>query len=307
MRHVTARVSRGFITDISANNRFEGSNIESGCLKGIRFFCAYGKEMNIMVDKSYMLRFFTYICIDLFEKSMKKIVFAACAVAALAMFAACSKDDKSEDPAGTVMLNMHNESNGKTMLEGAIYIDDSNNFVGSGNCLLMSVGKVDGVGGIGFTSIGHLTDQIAVRNGYGYVAFRPNALMEFPSGKYALRAGSTEVNYLKIYVVSSLKKNDEVVGAAVTYAAVTPARYGLPEFGSEVIRLSSYTDSSASLTFSSADFEYDFDDAASQFKVRKDGNKLIFSPADYTYSYSGSYPLFVRIRESYTKVYVAVD
>jgi len=259
-----------------------------------------------MVEKSYMLRFFTYICIDLFEKSMKKIVFAACAVAALAMFAACSKDDKSEDPAGTVMLNMHNESNGKTMLEGAIYIDDSNNFVGS-DCLLMSTGKADGVGGIGFTSIGHLTDQIAVRSGCGYAAFRPNSLMQFPSGKYAVPAGRTDVNYLKIYVVSPLKKRDEIIGAAVKYAAVTPSGYELPEFGSEVIVLGRYTADSATLTFSTVDFEYDFNDAAGQFEVRKDGNKLIFRPADYTYAYSGSYTLFVRIRESYTKVYVTVD
>ena len=40
--------------------------------------------------------------------------------------------------------------------------------------------------------------------------------------------------------------------------------------------------------------------------VKKDGSKLIFGPAEYAYNTKGSYPLFIRIRESYTKVYVAV-
>ena len=237
---------------------------------------------------------------------MKKILFAASLFVIAVASVSCSKDDKTSDPADAITLNMSNESNGQTMLEGAIYIDDSNNFVAADGCVMMSLGKVDGLGGIAFSSIGHTSSQIAVQSGYGYAAFISRSLMRFPSGKYALPAGSTDADYLKIYVVSQLKKKNEVVGAAVKYAAVTPKRYGLPEFGSAVVKVSNYTNNSASLTLSTSDFEYDFGDAASQFNVRKEVSKLIFSPAEYAYNTKGSYPLFIRIRESYTKVYVAV-
>ena len=238
---------------------------------------------------------------------MNKILVAASLFAVAVASASCSKDDKTFDPADAVTLNMSNENNGKTMLEDAIYIDDSNNFVATDDCTIMSVGKVGGLGGVEFASIGHTASQVAVQSGYGYAVFHTASLMQFPSGKYALRAGSTSADYLKIYVVSALKKKDEVVGASVKYTVVIPKRYGLPEFGSEVVKVGAYADNSASLTLSTSDFEYDFNVADGRFKVRKDGAKLIFSPAESTYLYSGSYPLYIRIRESYTKVYVVVE
>lgn len=53
------------------------------------------------------------------------------AVAALLFGAvSCSKDETPGDPEGTVLLNMYNEQNGKTLLSDSdIYINDAGNFI----------------------------------------------------------------------------------------------------------------------------------------------------------------------------------
>ena len=49
--------------------------------------------------------------------------------------ASCSDDDTPGDPAGTVMLNMLDEHNGRTLLDDSdIYINDAGNFVSGGDC-----------------------------------------------------------------------------------------------------------------------------------------------------------------------------
>ena len=57
---------------------------------------------------------------------MKKILFAAFALCTVA-FGACSKDDGGKgDPAGSALLNMMNESNGRTLLGSSdVYVDDA--------------------------------------------------------------------------------------------------------------------------------------------------------------------------------------
>ena len=79
---------------------------------------------------------------------MKKILFAAFALCTVA-FGACSKDDGGKgDPAGSALLNMMNESNGRTLLGSSdVYVDDAGNFVCSSSVIAYA-GRVGGLNGV---------------------------------------------------------------------------------------------------------------------------------------------------------------
>ena len=68
------------------------------------------------------------------------------AVAALLFGAvSCSKDETPGDPEGTVLLNMYNEQNGKTLLSDSdIYINDAGNFISPASCQLFMLGERSG-------------------------------------------------------------------------------------------------------------------------------------------------------------------
>lgn len=219
----------------------------------------------------------------------------------------CSDDDNVSDPAGTVAINMLDESNGKTVLgDSGIYIDKAQNFIGNSNCVLFVSGRSGGLGAVSVKSFDTPASQAAVQPGYGYVAVRPSTLMQFPSGKLALPIVNG-VNYLKFYVVSPLSQDDKTVGAAVKYAQGRPARYNLPEYGSTVltITMSDYEGlgTEVALALPTADCEFDFPDADTYVGCERRGRKLVFWLEDWS---RGNYELFLRIGESYTKVYVEV-
>lgn len=219
----------------------------------------------------------------------------------------CSDDDTA-DPSGTVSLNMMDELNGKTLLEDSgIYIDQGQNFVAGDDCLLLDLGAVRGLGAIEVREIGNPVSRAAVVSGHGYAAFRPRTLLRFPSGKMALPVGQNGVNYLKFYVQSPLRSGDATVGAAVKFVFAQPESYGLPEYGSEalVVDSSEYElGQEVSLTLPTSDFEYDFHGMeADAFDCEKRGRKLVFRFHEWQ---SGSNPLYLRIRDSYTRVYVVL-
>lgn len=220
----------------------------------------------------------------------------------------CSDDDsQTGDPAGTVSVNMMNENNGKTLLGYSdIYIDGAQNFVTGGECEMFVVGKSNGLGGVSVRALDTSAAQAAVRPGYGYVAVKSRAMTTFPSGKKALPIGRTDVNYMKFYVVSELARDDDRIGAAVRYVTVQPESYGLPEFDTTVldVNYSVYDGRELYVTLPSAECEYDFNDEYSQFSCTKRGNKLIFEVPSYQESHEGSFALWIRMRESYTRVFV---
>lgn len=237
---------------------------------------------------------------------MKNLLLPMLALLAVTV-SSCSKDDDiPSDPSGTVSLNMLDESNGKTMLEDSgIYIDKAQNFVTGDNCDLFPLGKVSGLGAARVKSLNNSVVRAAVEPRTAFVAARPGALIVFPSGAKALPIKNNRVNYIKYYVTSQLKEGDKTIGAAIKYAFVTPETYGLPDPESIAltIDLAHYNyDDEVSLTLSDPDFEYDFrgDDYVSCVKK---GRKLLFK-VEGVVSYE--YTLYLRIRESYTKVYVKV-
>lgn len=243
---------------------------------------------------------------------MKLHQFLPVALVALCfVVSACSDDDGiPADPQGTVALNMSDEANGKTMLgDSGIYIDKGQNFVAGSDCLLFVIGKAGGLGAVRADELRTSAAQAAVQSGWGYVAVRPGALIQFPSGALAMPIGSSLLNYLKFYVVASLKEDDKTVGASVKYVLARPEGYGLPEYDTTALTIDLHdydpdTDRGLTLTLPDADFEYDLRDPNGDLECRKQGRKLIFRVNGFV---SESYTLFLRIRESYTRVNVRVE
>ena len=238
---------------------------------------------------------------------MKKVFWLPLlAAVTLTTVVACSDDDTPGDPEGTVMLNMLDEDNGKTLLAtSGIYIDNGYKFVTGDDCRLFSAGKVGGLGSISPESFDNPAPRIAVQAGYGYFAVRPRALCSFPSGALALPIDGS-VDYLRFYVVSPLAQGDKIVGAAVKYSIEDPRTYGLPAFDSTVLTFhrATYDDERLTLTLPTSDFEYDFNDYGRVFECTREGRKLHFRLVEYPDL--GRYALWIRVRESYTRVYVEV-
>lgn len=239
---------------------------------------------------------------------MKKLFWPLYAALLLAGASACSDDDASGDPAGTVMLNMRDEANGKTVLEDSgIYIDRAMNFVAGNSCDLFPLGKSGSLGGVTVKSFENPVSQVAVQKGHAYAACRPASFMRFPSGKLALPIGNSKVNYLKIHVVSELTQEGKPIGAVVKYAFEKPRTHGLPAFGQTVLEidLNEYhgLGEEVALTLPTDDCEYVFDGGDEHILCEKRGRKLYFALQSW---YPGEYTLYLRVRESYTKTLVRV-
>ncbi|WP_290540893.1 DUF5036 family protein [Alistipes sp.] len=240
---------------------------------------------------------------------MKKILLPLLLAAFAVGASSCSDDKIPGDPEGTVSLNMMDENNGKTILDDSgIYIDKAQNFVSGDNCVLYALGKVSGLGAITPKSLVTGTSTAAVQVGHGYVAVRPGALMAFPSGNHAMSIGDQAVNYLKIYVVSPLMEESKTVGAAIRYVIDRPKPYKLPEYGSTVLRITSsdidYLGQEVSLSLPDGAAEYVFH-GNEKIVCERRGGKLVFR-LNYWMA-DESFELFLRMNESYTKVYVYVD
>ena len=152
---------------------------------------------------------------------MKKILFAAFALCVVA-FGACSKDDGGKgDPAGSALLNMMNESNGRTLLGSSdVYVDDAGNFVCSSSVIAYA-GRVGGLNGVTMR-FDNLVRKAAVDVGGGYLVYDGDSLHEFASGRVALAAGTT---FYRMRVESEIMGENastgkqEMTGVKVVYYA----------------------------------------------------------------------------------------
>lgn len=152
---------------------------------------------------------------------MKKILFAAFALCTVA-FGACSKDDGGKgDPAGSALLNMMNELNGRTLLGSSdVYVDDAGNFVSS-SAVIAYVGRVNGLNGVSIR-FDNLVRKAAVDVGGGYLVYDGVSLHEFASGRVALAAGTT---FYRMRVESEIMGENastgkqEMTGVKVVYYA----------------------------------------------------------------------------------------
>lgn len=227
-------------------------------------------------------------------------------------FAFCSKEDKiPADPAGTVLLNMYDEANGKTLLDDSdIYINASGNFVSPASCQLFMLGPVSGLGAVRVSELNNAASEVAVAGGYGYVAVRSAAVRRFPSHCTALSLDpESNANYLRFYVMGPIETEGRgKIGAVVKFVTERPQSYWLPAWGStpyEIDYSSKSLGEEISVAMPSDNFEVEFN-GNGVLSCEKRGRKLVFVLHDWP-SYgdgSVSYLLRLRVGESYTEVQV---
>ena len=220
--------------------------------------------------------------------------------------ASCSDDDTPGDPAGTVMLNMLDEHNGRTLLDDSdIYINDAGNFVSGGDCSLFMLGEASGLGAVRIASLRKPVPEAAVSPGQGYAAVCSAAAMQFPSQCVALPLDGSGANLLKFYVVSSLPDGENgSKGAVVKFVTAQPQRHGLPEWGDTVLTIENYDHLGQEVVYTlpTEDFEFVLD-GKGQIGCEKRGRKLVFALTDWPYP-GQRFGLTLRIGESYTNVFV---
>lgn len=157
---------------------------------------------------------------------MKKITFpnnllmVAAILFSLVCFTSCNKNDDVPPlfPSGTVTLNMQNEANGRTSIEGtSVYINKANNFF-SRNEYIFDEGVASGIGREREGDIKNLVGELGVIPGHVYQIYNSLHMTRFPSGNWA---GTSQMSYVRLYVDSFIKdKNDVSIGAVVKYISL---------------------------------------------------------------------------------------
>lgn len=246
-----------------------------------------------------------------YETMLRQTIRWAAVAALLFGAVSCSKDETPGDPEGTVLLNMYNEQNGKTLLSDSdIYINDAGNFISPASCQLFMLGERSGLGGVRVTDLMNPAPEAAVMKKYGYVAVRGAAAYMFPSQCVALPVDPDRgVNYLKFYVVDRITDPERGdLGAVVKFAIEAPRSYWLPEWGStpyEIDYSSKALGDEVALTLPGDNFEAELY-GNGELSCEKRGRKLVFVLHDWP-SYgdgSVSYTLRLRVGESFTEVNV---
>lgn len=246
---------------------------------------------------------------------MKKVFWPLLAAAFVLTAASCSKDDTPGDPAGTAMLNMYNEQNGKTLLDDSdIYINNAGNFVSPSSCQLFMLGSRSGLGAVDASTLKNPATEVSVMKGYGYVAVRGVVARSFPSHDVALPLDpALNVNFLKFYVMGNIEDAESgTLGAVVKFVIEKPRNYWLPEWGSTPYQLD-YTSKGLgdeiSVSLPGDNFEVELD-GNGELACEKRGRNLVFKlldwPARGSVTYSSYYTLRLRVGESYTQVQVEV-
>lgn len=219
-------------------------------------------------------------------------------------FVSCGDDDDNKDPEGSVMLNMMNEGNGKTLLGASdVYINNSNNFKSS-TCFIADMGEVSGLGTPVKTSLDNLAKEIAVVPGHLYHIYDKDVFVDFPSGK---RAVTIDSGYYKAYVVSPITVDGITAGAILKYVLAYPEASGLPEYETVIGNVDNVGDQieytlpkDAELRFSdylnsdSDSFDIQFVNGKLKIRLQESINQI---SGPY-----GDYGIFVRFGGTYTYV-----
>ena len=229
---------------------------------------------------------------------MKSIFLMAVLTAISLPFTSCDDDDEPGDPQGSTTLNMLNEDNGKTALGNSdVYIDRAYNFYGY-SCQIGSVGRKAGLGSIpSSVELSGLNTKVAVEPGCGYQMFRNAAIRQFPSGKNAL---NITADYYNVYVVSQIKKEEDVTGSVVKFALMDVSDDGLPEYNSSIGELRSIG-SEIVVDLPSADFEIETDEGYNLIDFQKNGKQLIVKLQEFRYR--DNFGIYIRMNNKYTYVY----
>ena len=135
------------------------------------------------------------------------------------------KLDKNPELTTATTLDMYNESNGKTLLGNAVYIDASGKFIGNNRFSFVDAGQLADLNALGDLKLEKVSGSVDVQPKHGYFLCKDISLMEFPSGKWGLSIAS---EYSEVYVNDWIKRDGKVVGASVQYRVRQPEEHGLP-------------------------------------------------------------------------------
>lgn len=134
-----------------------------------------------------------------------------------------------EEPTGTP-IDMYDEENGRTTLFGdTLTLDAEHRLAGNNRYSFIDAGAVQGLDDMGELRLDKHAGTMAIRPGNGYFVCKDIALMEFPSGKWALAITS---ELARIYVSEWISKEERIVGARLRYTVGQPGTGELPEWGS---------------------------------------------------------------------------
>lgn len=236
----------------------------------------------------------------------KNLLFQFLLVAFLLSAFSCSDDDSTPEINNATTLNMLDAENGTTRLGNSdIYINAANNFQ-TNRCLIAEIGTSKGLGKVVPPKVGDgLVSQVAVAPGHLYQAFVEEAVMQFPSGKFALALAG---DYYQFYVDSEIMKEEKRIGAVVRFALINPEADGLPAYDSMIGTVRNGYGEEIVYEFpKNTEFYYD-SSLEEIFQISTNGGILKMSLwVSWGDNLRGNYVIYARHNEVYTKVYVRVE
>ncbi|WP_301704924.1 DUF5036 family protein [uncultured Parabacteroides sp.] len=235
----------------------------------------------------------------------KNLLFQFLLAAFLLAAFSCSDDDSMPEIDNATTLNMLDVENGTTRLGNSdIYINAANNFQ-TNECLIAEIGLSKGLGKVVPPQIGSgLVYQAAVMPGHLYQAFKAEAVMQFPSGKFALALAG---DYYQFYVDSEIMKEGQRIGAVVRFALIEPEDEGLPAYDSTIGTVQSGSSDEIVHEFPEGT-EFRYDSSLDEiFQISTEGGVLKASMWVSWSDTRGNYAIYARHNEVYTKVYIKVD
>ncbi len=221
----------------------------------------------------------------------------------------CEKSDRIERfPEGTSMIKMMNEDNGGTALGNSDVLLTTAGDFKSSTFPILDCGKKNGIGDIGLPDFMNMAPEVAAIQGHGYVICSSENVVDFLSGKKAIREDAL---MYRVYVDSWIQQDGKDVGANVYFLLGNPLEHGqMPEMGSGLGELSWDLQGNKSNTISvklpSEDIEV-ICNAKTPLSYFTKGRTLTLALSSYPMLYeTGDFALNIRSGRVYTAVTVSI-
>jgi len=223
-------------------------------------------------------------------------------IALVGCLAACGEDYGSKNPDDMVTLNLMDEDHGATRIGLTdIYMTRSQNICSPELYYICEAGEVMDLGHFQEQDIDltTLTNQASLKLYVGYLAMMRDATMRFPSGNLAMAASTV---YYRIWVDEWIKENKQVVGAKINFAQYLPQTADLPEWGkSYLVTTTTTTIEVPQSDIEAMALEQDGVAVTNTEHGKKSTTISVKLPAT-----AGVYPLYLRYKNTFTKVYLSM-
>lgn len=217
------------------------------------------------------------------------------------IFLSCSKEEIDSPNNNTV--EMYATHHGNTDLAGMhVFLNEDNEFCGTSGMRISPLGKQKSLQD---TDISFFYTDFRTQAKVGnYYAAAPYEYMFCHAGDYC--AIPINEKYLVFTPTSPIVENGITIGYRVEYEIRTAHDYNLPEWWSTVAIIEKGKTEEAVITLPSTDCEVYTNE--SQIILDKAGDRLKISLSEYAdnENLTGKIELFLRIKESYSLVYVEI-